>query len=201
MPLNGSGALMGAAILLAIGNLDPAAVPAFATLGDTIALWVPTNVQCQPGTMTSAGAAVSGFGTLSVEGEAADLGVLLATAMQDPSADGIETWTKFATALLSHLETYGQVNGSTFAAPTPTGGPLTGTGLIQFTSVVFTPLLSSQLDVAEPLAAAMLEVFGAQILAHIALNASVIPLTTFLPFVPYTAAPGGGPITGAGAIT
>lgn len=200
MPLNGSGAIMGALILTAIGNPDPAAIPEFATLGDTIGAWVPLNVECKPGLMSASGSAVSGFGTLEVHGEAADLGTQLATAMKDPSADGIATWTKFATALLSHFETFGQVNGSTFAAP-PAGGPLTGAGLTQFTSLVFVPLLSSQLGVSDTAAAAMLEVFGAQILSHIATNAQVVPLTTFAPFIPFTAPSGGGPITGAGAIT
>jgi hypothetical protein len=191
---------MGAAILTAIGNPDPAAIPAFATLGDTIGLWSITNMNCTPGLMVAAGSAVSGFGALEAVGSASDLGTALATAMQDPSEDGIRTWTKFATALLSHLETFGQVNPAPFVAP-PSGGPLTGTGLIQFTSLVFLPLLSSQLEVEEPVAAAMLEVFGAQILSHIATNALVVPLTTHAPFVPFTAPSGGGSITGAGAIT
>lgn len=192
---------MGAAILTAIGNPDPAAVLEFATLGDTIGAWSITNMNCKPGSMASAGAAVSGFGTLEAVGSAADLGTKLATAMHDPSDGGIATWTKFATALLDHFETYGQINPASFVAPTPSGGPLTGTGTIQFTSLVFTPLLSSQLDVTEAAAAAMLEIFGAQILSHIATNALVVPLTTHAPFIPFTAAAGGGPITGAGAIT
>ena len=61
--------------------------------------------------------------------------------------------------------------------------------------------LSTQLGVADPVAAAMLEIFGAQILAHIATQAVVVPLTIIAPFIPYTAPPGGGPIAGAGAIT
>lgn len=201
MPLTGSGAIMGAAILAAIGNPDPAAIPVFATLGDTIGAWSITNMNCKPGLMVSAGAAVSGFGSLEAVGEASDLGAALATAMQDPSEDGIETWTKFATALLSHFETFGQINPASFVAPSPSGGPLTGTGTIQFSSLVFSPLLSSQLDVEEPVAAAMLEVFGAQILSHIAASAVVVPLTTHAPFIPFTAPAGGGPISGAGAIT
>lgn len=192
---------MGAVIMAAIGNVDPAAIPNFATLGDTIGVWSITNMNCLPGTMTSAGAAVSGFGLLHAEGTAADLGLRLATAMKDPSAQGIDTWTKFATALIAHMEHFGQVDPSTFAAPTPSGGPLTGTGKVKFTSVVFAPLLSAQLGVTNPAAAAMLEVFGAQILGHIAQQASVVPLTTHAPFTPYTAAAGGGPVTGAGAIT
>lgn len=200
MPLTGSGAIMGALILTAIGNPDPAAIPEFATLGDTIGAWSITNMNCKPGLMVASGSAVSGFGSLEAVGEAADLGTALATAMKDPSEDGIRTWTKFATALLDHLETFGQVNPAAFVAA-PAGGPLTGTGLIQFTSLVFSPFLSSQLGVEEPVAAAMLEVFGAQILSHIATNAVVVPLTTHVPFTPFTAPAGGGPITGAGAIT
>lgn len=201
MPLTGSGAIMGALILTAIGNPDPAAIPAFATLGDTIGAWSITNMNCLPGTMVASGAAVSGFGTLKAVGEAPDLGTKLATAMKDPSADGIATWTKFAVALLSHFETFGQVNPATFVAPTPSGGPLTGTGKIQFSNLVFSPFLASQLGVTEAAAAAMLEIFGAQILSHIATHAVVVPLTTHAPLVPYTAPSGGGPISGAGAIT
>lgn len=200
MPLTGTGAIMGALILTAIGNPDPAAVPAFATLGDTIGAWSITNMNCTPGLMTASGSAVSGFGALEAVGEASDLGTALAIAMQDPSEDGIATWTKFAIALLSHLETFGQINPALFVAA-PAGGPLTGTGTIQFTSLVFAPLLSSQLEVTETAAAAMLEIFGAQILSHIATHAVVVPLTTHAPFIPFTAPSGGGPITGAGAIT
>src|SRR5262249_26306964 len=141
MPLAGTGAIMGAVILAAIGNLDPSAIPAFSALGDTIGVWCITNMNCLPGTMVSAGAAVSGFGTLSApDTGAADLGLKLATAMKDTSAGGIATWTKFATALIKHMQTFGQVNPATFSAPTPSGGPLTGTGKIQFSSPVFVPL-------------------------------------------------------------
>jgi hypothetical protein len=192
---------MGAVILAAIGNFDPAAIPDFASLGDTIGIWCIANLNCLPGSMTSAGAAVSGFGAFSRSGQSSDLGLKLAIAMKDPSPDGIATWTKFAEALITHIENFGRVNPAGFVAPTPSGGPLTGTGTAQFTSLVFVPLLSSQLGVSEPTAAAMLEVFGAQILGHIATNATIVPLTTHPPFVPYTAAPGGGPISGAGALT
>lgn len=201
MPLTGSGAIMGALILSAIGNTDPAAIPAFSALGDTIAAWVVANVECEPTLMMSAGAAVSGFGSLSVKGSKDDLGKKLAKAMNDPSDDGVKAWTKLAKAIIAQLNSAGQVNPAAFVAPTPSGGPLTGTGLVQFSSTVFSPLLGSQLDVSDTAAAAMLEVFGETILAHIATNAIVVPLTTFAPLVPFTGPPGGGPITGAGAIT
>src|SRR5690242_11438035 len=108
MPLAGTGAIMGALILSAIGNPDPADIPAFATLGDTIGVWSITNMDCVPGTMNCAGAVVSGFGALVAKGTAADLGAKLAAAMKDPSTDGIATWTKFAKALIAHFETFGQ---------------------------------------------------------------------------------------------
>lgn len=192
---------MGALILSAIGNTDPAAIPEFALLGDTIGAWSITNIECKPGTMASVGAAVGGFGSLKVQGEALDLGTKLATAMKDPSDDGIKTWTKFATALLEHFETFGQVLPVGFVAPTPTGGPLTGVGKMQFASLVFAPLLQAQLEVEDETAGAMLEVFGAQILSHIAAHAVVVPIPTQPPFIPFTAPTGGGPISGAGAIT
>lgn len=191
---------MGLAVLAAIANPDPAAIPEFATLGDTIGTWCVANVECTPGTMVAAGSAVNGLGAIAVQGEADDLGKKLAIAMKDPSADGVRTWTKFAKALLTHMKTFGSVNASTFTA-SPSGGPLGGTGKIVFTNPLFTPLLSSALGVDDPVAAAMLEVFGAQILAHIALAAVVMPATILSPFIPLTAPSGGGPVTGAGAIT
>lgn len=196
---------MGAAIILAIGNPDPKAIPAFSALGDTIGAWVVTNVEAKPGLLVSAGASVNGIGALKVTGEASDLGNKLAVAMGDPSSDGIKTWTRFATALLKHMETFGGVNGAGFSAPTPNGGPLKGSGLVVFSSMVFVPLLSSQLGVVGEgaslvAAAAMLDLFGAQILTHIAATAQVAPIALGAPFIPFTGPGGGGPIQGAGSI-
>lgn len=200
MPLGGSGAIMGALILAAIANPDPAAIPAFATLGDTIAIWCLGNVSCLAGTMTAAGSAVTGAGIFTTSADENDLGPKLAVAMKDPSPQGIAKWTAFARAFISHLKTFGQVDPSTFVAA-PTGGPLTGTGKVKFTSLVFAPLLSSQLGVTDAVAGAMLEVFGLQILTHIQQYAQVLPIAIVAPFVPYTAPNGGGPITGAGSFS
>lgn len=200
MPLTGSGGLIGAATMLAIGNVDPVAVPEFAGLADALGAWCLTNCTCLPGTMVAAGTAVSGAGLLTFPSDGAGtLGPALATAMKDPSAGGVLYWTRFASALLGHMTAFGQVNPSTFAAA-PAGGPLTGTGTVAFTSLVFAPPVSSQLGVSDAVAAAMLEVFGAQLLTGIKQYAQALPIALTTPFVPFTAPPGGGPITGAGSL-
>lgn len=195
---------MGAVVMAAIGNVDPAAVPKFATLGDTIAAWCLLNLNCLPGTMASSGSTVSGSGLFLALPDSssaiAGLGSQLATAMGDPSANGVATWTKFAGAFVSHIQTFGTINPASFVAPTPGPGPLTGNGTVQFSSLVFAPLLSSQLGVAEPVAAAMLEVFGAQILTHIQSNAMILATAVAVPFVPLTSPVGGGPISGSGSL-
>jgi hypothetical protein len=204
MPLTTSGPVIGAAILAAIGNVDPAAVLSFTSLATTIGVWCASNINCLPGTMVRAGTAVAGQGLLTSAGGggAADLGPKLAVAMGDPSENGVTTWTRFATALIAHMEAFGSVNPASFVSPAgPSGGPLTGTGLVAFASVVFAPPLSTQLGVSEPVAAAMLEVFGAQILTQIAATAVIVPATVMAPLVPYTSAADGAPIVGAGAIT
>lgn len=201
MPLAGSGAAAGLVILSAIGNPDPAAIPVFGGMMNALATWSVANMACLAGTMVSAGAAVTGFGKLACLGNRDALGPLLAAAVKDPSAGGIATWTKFGRALIQHFETFGQVNPATFVAPTPSGGTLTGVGKIQFANMVVTPFIPAAIGVTESVAAAMLTLFGTTILAQIALNAVVVPIAISAPFLPYTAAPGGGPITGAGSMT
>lgn len=205
MPINGSGPAMGAALMAAIGNIDPAAIPEFGQLMTTIGAWALTNIQVLPGTMVSAGAAVSGLGALKGLEDGTQLGQQLATAMKDPSEQGVTKWTQFAKALVTQMETTGGVNPAGFVAPTPAGGPLTGTGLLDFTPPAFTPPLSTSLTMADepataPIAKAMVELWGATIIAQLKLVATVVPVALAAPFIPLTAPPGGGPISGAGSV-
>jgi hypothetical protein len=187
--------------MAALGSIDPAAIPGFSAVNDTLASWCLSNVSCLPGTMVSAGTAVSGLGTLLPSDDGTSLGQPLAVAMGDPSESGVTYWTLFAKAIVAHMQAFGQVNGATFIAPSPGPGPLTGTALVQFSSLIFVPLLSTQLGVTDPTAAALLEVMGLQTLTGIMQNAVVVPLSISAPFVPYTSPVGGGPITGAGSLT
>lgn len=200
MPLTGSGDVMAASILTAIGNPDPAAVPAFGAVGNALATWLVANVSVAPGTMAAAAAVVAGLGKLDPQKDEHDLGPLLAAAAGDPSPGGVTAWTGFAKGIIGHLKTFGSVVGSTFVNPTPSGGPLTGTALLTFANVLVTPPLGTDVGVDDAAAAAMIGLFGAAVLTHIASVTLVLPLALVAPFVPLTG-PASGPIIGAGSLS
>jgi hypothetical protein len=203
MPLGGSGTAMGTLVLAAMGNFDPAAPPVFGAMGDALGGWLLKNMKAMPGSMMAAGASVAGAGAFvcpdgAVSGSQT-LGPALATAVGDPSENGITTWTKLAKALIQHFQTFGQISPASFVVSNPTtGGPLTGFGNVMFTNMVLP--VAPAIGVSDAAASAMLTIFGAQILAHIQTVAQVSPVPIGLPPIPFTAPPGGGPITGSGSI-
>lgn len=205
MPLSGSGSALAFAVLTAIGNHDPAAVAVFAAAGDVVASWLAERAQCTPGApvggLTAAGAAVTGLGAISVPAgpeDASALGTRLAAAVGDASPLGVTVWTKWAAAFLAHVNSFATVVPALLVAPTPSGGPLTGTGLISFANKAIDT--AAAIALIEPAAAAMENAFSAAILTHIEAAALVNPVS-HTPPVAYTAPPGGGPITGFGSIT
>lgn len=205
MPLSGSGSALAVAVLSTLGNPDPAAVAAFSAFGDAVCSWLVTYAQCTPGAavggLTAAGAAVTGLGGLSVPAgpdDAAAFGAQLAAAVGDPSALGEGVWTRWAAAFLAHVNSFGAVTPALFVAPTPSGGPLTGTGLVTFTSKAIST--AAAIGLVDPAAALMEDAFSAAVLVHIEAAALVSPIS-HTPPVAFTAPPGGGPITGFGSLT
>jgi hypothetical protein len=196
MPLAGTGDILGSVLASAVGA--PSAIGSFfATVGGVIAAWAPENIQVQPGAMAAASGAVSGLGSFSVSGTKEDLGNSLATALAIPlDADMARArWITVAEALIGHFEDYGQANGTGLSS----GSPLTGAGTLQWTSPIFVPLLSGRLEVSEPVSAAAVDAFGAQLLNHISSNAAVVAISLADPPVPLSA-PTDGPVTGTGTI-
>jgi hypothetical protein len=186
--------------MAALGSVDPAAIPNFSLMNNTIGSWCLSNVYVLPGSMVASGGVVTGTGTIATASDGTDLGQQLAVAMGDPSEQGVQYWTKLARALVAHMTAFGQVVGSTFGAPSPSG-PLTGTSTVSFSSMVMVPLLSVQMGVTDVTAAALLEVMGVQTLTGIQQNASVVPISIQAPFLPLTNPTDGSPVTGTGSIT
>jgi hypothetical protein len=187
--------------MAALGSIDPAAIPNFSLMNNTIGSWSLSNVYVLPGSMSASGGVVTGTGTIATASDGTDLGQQLAVAMGDPSEQGVQYWTLFSKALVAHMKAFGQVVGSTFGAPTPGPGALTGTGAVSFSSLVMVPLLSVQMGVTDVTAAALLEVMGVQTLTGIQQNASVVPISIQAPFLPLTNPTDGSPVTGSGSIT
>lgn len=186
---------MGSAMAAAVGA-PPSAGGMFSTLGSAIATWALSGLQVNPGAMAAASGVVSGVGSFTATGSAEDLGTALATAMGVPATatEAKATWVKVGGALINHFETYGVANGTGFSA----GVPLTGASTLVWTSPVFVPTLSSQLEVTDPVAAVALEAFGTVLLAHILANAVLVSISLSGPPM---SAPPTGPVVGTGTIT
>lgn len=190
----------------ALGSIlaSAAGVPAsiggfFAQVGTVIAEWAPANIKVLPGAMAAVSGAVSGLGTFVITGDPAELGARLADALTIPAdaAEAREYWVRVAGAICRHLETCGQANGTGMSS----GVPLTGKGKILFTAPTFIPPLSVVLGVTEPVSAAGLEAFAAQMVAYIQANGAVISaaLPGDPPLPPLSAGPD-GPVSGTGTI-
>lgn len=201
MPLAGLGPILGPLMQLAVGSPpgDLAAQAGFGKLADAIGSWMLINVQALPGTMTAAGAAVTGRGKLSCTGTASDFGPKLAAAAGDASELGVTTWTGHATALIAAFNNTGLVDPSGFSVGNPTtGGPIAGTGAVTFlTKPPSAPTLGAAAGLTDAAGVAALNNFGTTLLEMIEGQASVLP--SGLP-TPFTAPPGGGPITGTGLL-
>lgn len=200
-PLGGTGAVMGAAMSAAVGA-PPAGGAFFSAIGSVIASWGLTNIRVLPGTMVSAGTAVSGQGTITVDDNHQDLGLQLATAVGNPDDPGnVEEWTEIAKGIIGHLPIFAKVDGSTFVAPSPGPGPLTGTAKVTMTGYLFVPPLAVRLDLVDPANLAAMSSFELSLNQHIVSNATAVPISIQAPFTPLTSPGGGGPITGQGSIT
>lgn len=194
MPLGGSGSALGNVLASAVGA--PSSVGSFfALLGGAIAEWAPQNIQVNPGSMAAASGAVSGTGSFSVVGEASELGNLMADRLTIPAdaADARAVWVAFAQAIIDQFENFGVANGTGLTSGSPCGGA----GTISFSVAAFVPPLASSLTVADAIAAALLEAFGAMLLSFIQTNGTVVGLSLSGPPL---SAPTDGPCTGTGTI-
>lgn len=191
------GPALGSALALAVGA-PPSAGGMFAALGGVIASWAPANIQVNPGAMTAASGAVSGLGSFTVNGEAAELGALFCDALTIPitATDSRAVWLAVAQAIVDHLNNFGIANGTGFSS----GVPLTGAGTVSFASPVFVPPLALRFTppVTDPVAAALLVLFDTALIAYLTANASVSAISLSGPAL---SAPSDGPVTGSGTIS
>lgn len=184
--------------LLGVALSPPDPIPAGAAwsgVGGAIGAWAPGAVLVLPGTMTAAGAAVTGRGVFSVVGDTAELGRAMATGAGSTDPDGIARWTTIAERFAFWLETFGQANPSAFVA-NPAGGPVTGTGTIEFSNMGFGADVASALAVSDPAGvAAWTSVVGPTLLAQVIFLGQVLATP-----IGFASPGGGGPLTGSGTI-
>ena len=114
----------------------------------------------------------------------------------------LPNWTLIATALCTHLQSFGVVT-PTFVAP-PTGGPVTGTGTIggldpTALGQALTTAATQGNPAAMPTALPHWMPIAAAIVTQIQTTCTVLPGTLQAP--PGSPATAGGPLTGLGTIT
>lgn len=195
MPISGY-AVTGPLLALACGTPDPVAIAQWTAVCQVLATYIPANAVVNPGLMVAAGAAVSGLGTITLSGSAAQLGPLLALAAGSPPTDAIAItkWTQIADAIYTEWNSNIKVIGSTFVA-VPLGGPITGVASLQITAPILGGLLAAIF--ADPIAIPIWIVLGTimetQFITLGALSAIPLPIGM-------TSPPGGGPLVGSGTI-
>jgi len=185
-------------MIIAGGITDPVAIPYVNSLGNAIATWMVSNtiVENIPPTMIAAGSGVSGFGNIDFTGGAGagdSFGAAMAASIPAVDTPGIAKWKAIGNALVDHMKSKGFINPTTFVA-NPLGGAVTGTGLIAFTSMTFSPTIGSVVfPIFDTAGYASMASIGSTILTHIAANALVNSLG-------FTSPSGGGPLVGVSTI-
>lgn len=196
MSLVATAAVLALAIDVAGGILDPPGILKSGGLALAIATWMVSNTIAGnvpiAGTMTAAGSAVSGNGTLDFTADGDDFGQHLADSIPAVDPQGILKWKAIGRALVDHMKAHGQINPSGYVA-NPAGGAVTGTGTIGFSTVIFSPTLSSVLGISDTVGVLVWAALGAAILAYIGANASVNATG-------FTSPTGGGPLVGVSTI-
>lgn len=196
MPLAGSDSIVGGLISAAL--LTPVAAANWTSVAGVFSAWLPTNTVVLPGTMTAAGAAVTGTGTFEIAGDEGELGTALALAAGSPPTDtaAVDKWTAVAGAVIAHITDNGQALPSAFVSPgsVVSPNPITGTGTLSFTSPIGTAIAVAMGTTDAPGIAGWLLV-GGLIQAHLQAFTQVVAVPGG-----FTAPAGGGPLVGAGAI-
>jgi hypothetical protein len=197
MPLTGSGSTLSAAFVLAGGIVDPPGITKSGGMSAALVSWLVANMVVNNippnGTMTAAGSTVTGVGRISFAADGNDFGDALAQSIPAADAPGIAKWRAFATAIHEHVEEYGRVNPSGYTA-SPSGGAVTGTGVLSLSSTVIAPTLAAALGLVDAANQATWLALGSVILSHITSNA-LVQATGF------SSPPGGGLLTGASVVT
>ena len=195
MPLSTLGAVGGPLIGAAL--LTPAAVPQWSAILQAVGSFLVSNTLVLPGTMSAAGSAVTGKGAFTVSGSASSLGQQLAAAAGSPASDlkAIALWTSIATDIINDVQSNGQANTTSFVA-NPSGGPVSGTGTLSFSSPALGAAIPPSIQCVDPAGAgAWLTVGG---ILEVQIAALAVVLATPIGF----ASPnGGGALTGSGTLS
>jgi hypothetical protein len=195
MGLVSSSATLTAALVVAGGITDPVGIAKAGGLAGAIADWVATNAIAQnippDGTMTAAGAVVTGTGRLSFANDGDDFGNALADSIPATDTPGRNKWKAIGNGLYNHMVDNGRINPSGFVAAS---GAISGTGTIDFTTNIFSPTLASALGLTDTVGVATWAALGAAILGFIH-SAAVVGSAGF------SSAPGGGLLSGASTVT
>lgn len=187
MPLSGTGSTLGPQIAALCNPADVVSPAIWTSICSALTSFFVSGTVVLPGPMVAAGAAVTGLGSVTCP---SGVGSLLASAVPATDPAGQAKWQAIGLALESWYQT-GHVNPALFVA-TPTGGPVTGTGLYVPTGA---PLLAAAATVpTDAVGTALWGSIATAIAAHFSSNI-LVPATGF------TSPNGGGPLTGVGTIT
>lgn len=202
MALAGTGLVLGTALCLAGLVVDPLGITKTGQVATALCLWIVTNAVVTnippDGTLSGAGAVITGSGRITFSASGNDLGDHLAAAVPAVDPGGIAKWRVLGNALVTHITTQGRADGSTMVGPGFVGGAVTGNGTLSFASSVFAPTLAADLGLVDAANQVTWLALGGAILAHLSANA-IIGVVGGGPtgFIEPT---GGGILTGASLI-
>jgi hypothetical protein len=195
MGLVSSSATLTAALIVAGGITDVAGMSKAGGLASAIASWIATNAVAHnippEGTLTAAGAVVTGTGRISFANDGDDFGDALADSIPATDPQGIVKWRKIGNALHTHIVDNGRTNPTSFAAA---AGVITGTGTVSFTTNIFDPTIAAELGLTDTVGVTVCAALGAAILEFIH-GAAIVNGSGF------ASPPGGGLLTGVSTIT
>jgi hypothetical protein len=190
MPLTGSDAVFGAAMVVA----TQAPLSNSTSVGHAFNTFLVGNCITLPGSMTAAGAAVTGTGALSFAGGAGNsLGDALRAAVPATDTPSIALWRAIGNAIVNHLTAHGGVNPSGFVA-NPVGGAVTGAGMVSVSPITFSPTLAVDLGLVDLANQGFMLAWSNMMMNHVISNAVALSLG-------FTSPNGGGSLVGASTIS
>ncbi len=193
MTLAGTGVVLGPLLSTASGSLDAAGISAWLSIANKIVSWIPANNTVSSAGCVAASGLVSNGGTLSFSATTPTFGAQLAAQLGIVDAAGIAKWTAVGAAILSWINTNGQVNATALVA-NPITGAVTGVATIAMTNVAAGPSLAAAAGSTDAPGIAGWTLIGAAMMNHIKATAVIAPIA-------WTSPPGGGPVLGVSVIT
>ena len=200
MALAGSQVKLGGALAVASGSVAPVAVAGWMAIANAFVTWtvaagnikvIGSPVTGDASDLVAAGPAVSGTGQF-IAPDFATLGALLAVSSGSVAPQAIAAWLAVAKAFCGWVFDHAQIDPSALVA-NPLGGPVTGVGLIKWSSTAIGSVIGPAIGATGKAADAWSSV-GEALLGHYATMAQILPGAMVSP-------PGGGPVTGLGLVS